>query len=120
MMLWIQFAACTAVIVFAVGDVLGSCMLNILIIALLDFKRAGPPITARASESQVLSAGYGVLLLALVLIGMFATRKLPALGWGISAWAGIPSRSSSRSYLPTGSYTSCSERGRVVPRPHAC
>jgi cation:H+ antiporter len=133
MIVWLQFMACTAVIVFAgaklskygdiiadltgmgrtwtgvvllasvtslpelitgissvtlydlpniaVGDVLGSCMFNLLIIALLDFKRGAAPISSQAHQGQVLSAAFGVLLLGLVSMSIAASAKIPALGW---------------------------------------
>ena len=46
----------------AIGDVLGSSMFNILIIALLDVVSGPTPIAAKAHQGQVLAAGFGVLL----------------------------------------------------------
>ena len=43
----------------AVGDVLGSCMYNMLIIALLDFMGGSTPLSARAHQGQVLGAASG-------------------------------------------------------------
>lgn len=66
----------------AAGDVLGSCMFNILIIALIDF--ASPrvaPVSSRAHQGQVLTAGYGILLLGLVAFSIFAGARIPVLGW---------------------------------------
>jgi cation:H+ antiporter len=65
----------------AVGDVLGSCMFNLLIIALVDFKRGTAPISSQAHQGQVLSAAFGVLLLGLVSMSIAASAKIPALGW---------------------------------------
>jgi cation:H+ antiporter len=133
MMLWLQFAAATAVIVFAgsnlsqygdviaektglgrtwigvillasvtslpelitgissvaifnlpniaIGDVLGSCMFNILIIALLDAVSGPAPISAKAHQGQVLAAAFGILLLGLVSISTAAGAKVPTIGW---------------------------------------
>ncbi len=75
----------------AVGDVLGSCMFNILIIALIDFsspRRA--PISSAAHQGQVLTAGYGILLIGLVAISIFLGPRLPLIGWfGVSSVAFI-------------------------------
>lgn len=65
----------------AAGDVLGSCMFNILILALLDFRNRGLPISSRAHPGQILSAGFGIVLLSLVALSLFAGPRLPAVGW---------------------------------------
>jgi cation:H+ antiporter len=65
----------------AVGDVLGSCMFNMLIIALLDFMGGSTPLSARAHHGQVLGAGFGILLLGLVGISLFASASVPRIGW---------------------------------------
>jgi cation:H+ antiporter len=64
----------------AVGAVFGSCMFNILILALLD-AGALPPLSARAHPGHILSASFGILLLAIAAIAASAGNKLPALGW---------------------------------------
>lgn len=65
----------------AAGDVLGSCMFNILILALLDFKRGGAPLSYQAHQGQVLTAAYGILLLAMVNIFILASHSIPVIGW---------------------------------------
>lgn len=65
----------------AAGDVLGSCMFNVLIIALLDFRRGTIPLSAQAHQGQVLTAAFGMLALGLVSLSLAAGTKLPALGW---------------------------------------
>jgi cation:H+ antiporter len=65
----------------AIGDVLGSCMFNLLIIALLDMLSGPTPITAKAHQGQVLAAGFGILLLGIAAIGVIAGPRLPAIGW---------------------------------------
>lgn len=65
----------------AAGDVLGSCMFNILIIALLDFRNGREPISAQAHQGQVLTAACGVLLLGLTSIALVAGARIPAIGW---------------------------------------
>ena len=65
----------------AIGDVLGSCMFNLLIIALLDMLSGPTPITAKAHQGQVLTAGFGILLLGIAAIGVIAGPRLPAIGW---------------------------------------
>ncbi len=65
----------------AIGDVLGSCMFNLLIIALLDMLSGPTPITAKAHQGQVLTAGFGVLLLGLAGIAVAGGPRFPAVGW---------------------------------------
>jgi cation:H+ antiporter len=65
----------------AVGDVLGSCMFNILIIGLLDLGPRSEPITSQTHQGQVLTAGYGILLLGLVSLAMIVGTGIPAIGW---------------------------------------
>lgn len=65
----------------AVGDVLGSCVFNMLILVLLDAVYRVKPISAKAHQGNVLSAGFGILLLGLVGISIFVCNALPVLGW---------------------------------------
>jgi cation:H+ antiporter len=65
----------------AAGDALGSCMFNMLIIALLDFKRGAVPIFSQAHQGQVLSAAFGVALIGLVSMSIAVGAKMPAIGW---------------------------------------
>jgi cation:H+ antiporter len=65
----------------AIGDVLGSCMFNMLIIALLDVLSGPTPITARAHQGQVLAAGFGVLMLGIAGISISGGQRIPAVGW---------------------------------------
>src|SRR4030043_1132404 len=55
----------------AVGDVLGSCVFNIFIIALLDAVYRIMPISAKAHQGNVLSAAFGILLLCIVALSIF-------------------------------------------------
>jgi cation:H+ antiporter len=64
----------------AVGDVLGSCMFNLLILSLMDAIQP-EPITARAHQGHALSIGFGLLLLGIAGLGLVAGPRLPALGW---------------------------------------
>ncbi len=133
MLIWLEFAACTAVILFsgtklskygdviaeksgmgrtwigvilmasvtslpelitgissvtifdtpniAAGDVLGSCLFNILIIALLDLSGSAVPLSTRAHQGQVLTGGFGILLLGLVNLSFITNGTVPTIGW---------------------------------------
>lgn len=65
----------------AVGDVLGSCVFNMLILAVLDALYRPMPISTRAHYGHVLSAGFGILLLSMVAGSLFLGDRLAAFGW---------------------------------------
>jgi cation:H+ antiporter len=64
----------------ALGDVLGSCMFNLLILSLMDAVQP-EPISARAHQGHALSIGFGLLLIGVAGLGLTADHRLPALGW---------------------------------------
>jgi cation:H+ antiporter len=64
----------------AVGDILGSCMFNLLILSMMDALQP-EPITARAHQGHALSMGFGLLLIGVAGAGLVADRRLPAIGW---------------------------------------
>jgi cation:H+ antiporter len=64
----------------ALGDVLGSCMFNLLILSLMDAVQP-EPISARAHQGHALSIGFGLLLIGVAGVGLVADHRLPALGW---------------------------------------
>jgi cation:H+ antiporter len=65
----------------AVGDILGSCVFNILILAFLDALYRIMPISAKAHQGNILSAGFGILLLSMVAISLFLGNTVSPLGW---------------------------------------
>jgi cation:H+ antiporter len=69
----------------AVGDVLGSCMFNLLILSFMDAIQP-EPISARAHQGHALSIGFGLLLIGIAGLGLLAGIHMPALGR-----VGIPS-----------------------------
>ena len=64
----------------AVGDVIGSCMFNLLILSLMDALQP-EPLSARAYRGHSLFIGFGLLLLGITGLGLVAGPRLPALGW---------------------------------------
>ncbi len=50
----------------ALGDVLGSCVFNLLILTILDFLQREESVYTRASHGHILSAGFGVILIGFV------------------------------------------------------
>lgn len=65
----------------AVGDVLGSCVFNMLILAFLDALYRPSPISSKAHQGHVLSATFGIFLLTVVCASVFVGRMVPSLGW---------------------------------------
>lgn len=65
----------------AVGDVLGSCAFNMLILAFLDAIHRRTPISAKAHHGNILSAGFGILLLGIVSMSLFFGNRIIAIGW---------------------------------------
>ena len=65
----------------AVGDVLGSCAFNLAILSLLDWLSPSTPLSNRASVNLTLSATLGIILLALVGLGIFLPQNIVILGW---------------------------------------
>lgn len=69
----------------AVGDILGSCAFNLGILSLMDvFTPKNHPLLANTSKSHILIGGFGIILIALVGLGLFLDQDivlLPFLGW---------------------------------------
>ncbi len=59
----------------AVGDALGSCVFNLMLIVLLDFLHRGESVYTRASVGHVLSAGFGTLLIGVVAFNILLGEK---------------------------------------------
>ena len=65
----------------AAGAVLGSCLFNLALIALMDLAYQPGRVLAKAQEVHILSGGLGVLLLGLVAMGVFLGPDMN--GWGL-------------------------------------
>jgi cation:H+ antiporter len=65
----------------AVGDVLGSCVFNMLILAVLDATYRPAPISTKAHQGHVLSATFSIFLLTVVCASIFLGKNMPFLGW---------------------------------------
>jgi cation:H+ antiporter len=64
----------------ALGDVLGSCMFNLLILSLMDAVQP-EPLSARAHQGHALSIGFGLLLVGVAGVGLVAGDHLRPIGW---------------------------------------
>jgi cation:H+ antiporter len=68
-----------------VGDLLGSCVFNLLILAMVDlFHPPGPVLTA-ADRGHILAASLGIVMLGVVLMGMLSPDGLTLAHAGLSA-----------------------------------
>lgn len=65
----------------AVGDVLGSCVFNMLILSMLDAIHRGPGLLHSIAPKHVLLAALSIVLLALVGFGLYLPRNMPVTGW---------------------------------------
>ena len=68
----------------AIGDVLGSSVFNLFLLAVVDLLRRGDSIHAHASRGHIVSAAFGIALLGIVLVGLVQGDSGPALahvGW---------------------------------------
>ena len=65
----------------AAGNILGACMLNLLMIPVLDFIGGSAPISTRVHQGHILTAGFGILMLGLVSVSTLLGTRLPSIGW---------------------------------------
>jgi cation:H+ antiporter len=61
----------------AVGDVLGACVFNLVILVLLDFLHRGETLYQESSEGHVLSASFGILMVGFVGFNIFLSNNGP-------------------------------------------
>lgn len=66
----------------AVGDIMGSCVFNLLIIVVLDFLYRKESVYTRARQGNVLSAGYGIALIGFAGFNLLLYRdeSTPSIG----------------------------------------
>jgi len=96
------------------GTLLGSCLFNLSILALLDILYRPAPILSRASSRHVASAGLGILLIAFAAGGILAGEKLSGLALG---WVGISSLILVIVYLVAMRQMFHLERNHPLPQP---
>ncbi|MBN2265537.1 MAG: sodium:calcium antiporter [Candidatus Aminicenantes bacterium] len=65
----------------AVGNILGSCIFNVLILGLLDTLSRKVPLSSKVNQANVLSAGMSILFLGGVSLSLFLGDRLPGLAW---------------------------------------
>ncbi len=84
----VSSAALVGVPDLALGTLLGSCIFNLTILALLDVLYRPAPILSRASLRHIASASIGILLIAIAAGSIFAWERFSGLPLG---WVGIAS-----------------------------
>jgi cation:H+ antiporter len=87
------FTGLSSVLIFktpdiAAGDVFGSCVFNILIIAMLDITDRASPISSRVQQGHTLSAGFGILLLSIASVNIISSKLQPEL-FTTLFWVGL-------------------------------
>lgn len=63
----------------AVGDIMGSCAFNLLILAVLDYFVPGKPISSVVTKSHVLAGFFGIFLITLSVISIVFGSKFPVI-----------------------------------------
>ena len=66
----------------AVGDALGSCVFNLLILVVIEWLGRGDSLYARAAPGHSVSAAFGVILAGFIAFSVLVAPALPALRIG--------------------------------------
>lgn len=75
----------------ALGNLLGSCLFNLVILAVLDIMSRPRPVLSRVGPGHVLSAVFGIALAGVVVAGVWGGTRFPGstVGW-VSAPGIVP------------------------------
>ncbi len=65
----------------AVGDIIGSCCFNLLLIAIMDAVGGHTPLSARVRADHILPLALGSALLAILGLEILAGPRMPSFGW---------------------------------------
>ncbi|MEZ5403705.1 MAG: hypothetical protein R2729_28755 [Bryobacteraceae bacterium] len=65
----------------AAGDVLGSCLFNLLLLSVMDGLGGDQPISSQAAPGHALSIAFGSMLVGLVGLSIVGEPGLPHAGW---------------------------------------
>lgn len=63
----------------AVGNALGACVVNLLFLVVVDALQRKQPMYREASATHLMSAGFGVVMLGFVALGLVAGQRVPAV-----------------------------------------
>lgn len=100
----------------ALGTLLGSCLFNLSILALLDILYRPAPILSEVRLRHVALAGMGILLIGVAAVSIWAGRNISGLAIG---WVGIPSIVILILYLVGARQMFRFERSHPVPQQEA-
>ena len=64
----------------ALGDALGSCVINLAFLIVVDFLHRAEPLYSRASQGHILAAGFGVILLGFIGVSILMGQAAQGLG----------------------------------------
>lgn len=70
----------------AAGDILGSCVFNLLIIVILDFLHRRESVYSIASQGHILSAGFGIILIGFAGLNILLSESDFYLSIGHVGW----------------------------------
>jgi cation:H+ antiporter len=71
----------------AVGNVLGACLLNVVMLPILDVIGGSSPISAKVHHGHVLTAAFGIFMLGIASLSMVLGSSVPSIGWiGINSF----------------------------------
>ncbi|HCY90168.1 MAG TPA: sodium:proton exchanger [Chitinophagaceae bacterium] len=65
----------------AVGDIMGSCAFNLLILAIIDYFVPGKPISALVTTEHIVAGFLGMFLVTLAVITIVFGNMIPTIGW---------------------------------------
>lgn len=65
----------------AVGDVMGSCVFNLLLLVVIDAMYRETPLSTKAHQGNVLSAAFGIILISIAGANLYAGEAAPSIGW---------------------------------------
>ena len=65
----------------AIGNVIGACVFNMFILAILDAIYRPMPLLSKAVQGNILSAGFGIFLLSTVATSLVLGNRIFPLGW---------------------------------------
>ncbi len=72
----------------ALGDVMGSCVYNLAILALMDVMSRSRPIFQGVSRGHILSASFGVMLLSVAVASITLEKMIPSL-WHVGLYTPV-------------------------------
>jgi len=66
----------------AIGDVLGSCVFNLLLMVILDFFHRGESVYTQASQGHILSAAFGLVMIGFIAFNLLMGGRMDRLAIG--------------------------------------